>query len=309
MPKIHAAVYGDHHDLGEYPDTSRESLSAAMQDACTRRLVEYDASIYRRVGELELRTADSDRFIGTIGRCVCDTRATPDERRQSRAERYNTYAEHAAQRRDQQWEKARQIGLQIPTGQPILVGHHSEQRHRAAIARQDAAGFKGLEEHRKAEYWASKAAGAENNRAVYQGDPEAVEKLRAQLDALEAKHARRLEINKGLRAGKSYADLQCTDDEVRELTWFARYSPGGTKGNFPGYELTNTTANIRRIRQRLEALKVDNTPKVRRPYWLTARKSGTCSKCSAPLTPGASILYSREDRAAWCAPCGRELTS
>ena len=46
----------------------------------------------------------------------------------------------------------------IPFGQPILVGHHSEKRHRAAIARSDAAMRKSVDEGKKADALRSKAA-------------------------------------------------------------------------------------------------------------------------------------------------------
>lgn len=48
----------------------------------------------------------------------------------------------------------------IPLGQPILVGHHSEKRHRRAIEKADNAMRKSVEEtekaeayNRRAEYW------------------------------------------------------------------------------------------------------------------------------------------------------------
>ncbi len=75
-----------------------------------------------------------------------------------KAERRKEWAEGRARKATESFQKAHDATKHIPMGQPILVGHHSEGRHRAALRRSDAAGFKGLEHHEMAEAHAYKAA-------------------------------------------------------------------------------------------------------------------------------------------------------
>ena len=57
------------------------------------------------------------------------------ERRQRKADRKRTAAENAQRRADAARDKARKLADGIPLGQPILVGHHSEKRHRRDLNR------------------------------------------------------------------------------------------------------------------------------------------------------------------------------
>lgn len=57
------------------------------------------------------------------------------ERKLEKAERYETYAANADTRAEKRDRTAHDISSAIPFGQPILVGHHSERRHRGDIER------------------------------------------------------------------------------------------------------------------------------------------------------------------------------
>jgi hypothetical protein len=59
------------------------------------------------------------------------------ERSKDRAERHREYADNAAKKAEGCMNSAHQIQDIIPPGQPILVGHHSEGRHRRDLARVD----------------------------------------------------------------------------------------------------------------------------------------------------------------------------
>jgi len=84
------------------------------------------------------------------------------EQAKERAERMEAHAENAEKRAAQAFDRAdlREEKSGIPLGQPILVGHHSEGRHRRAIERADNAMRKGIEESDKAKYFAGRAASA-----------------------------------------------------------------------------------------------------------------------------------------------------
>lgn len=80
------------------------------------------------------------------------------ERKLEKAARYETYAANAEARAESRYNNARAIGSHIPLGQPILVGHHSERRHRRDIERIDNNMRKSVEESEKAEYLKDRAA-------------------------------------------------------------------------------------------------------------------------------------------------------
>ncbi len=88
------------------------------------------------------------------------------ERALKKVERLQGYATNAENRSNEAYKKAdlRESATGIPLGQPILVGHHSEKRHRKTIERADNAMRKSIEESKKAqeyenraEYWQRKA--------------------------------------------------------------------------------------------------------------------------------------------------------
>ena len=83
------------------------------------------------------------------------------ERAEDRADRMAGYAANAAARSTAAYERAHQIGDMIPFGQPILVGHHSERRHRRDLDRIDQGMRTAVDEDRKADYFAERAATAE----------------------------------------------------------------------------------------------------------------------------------------------------
>ncbi|WP_424212714.1 DUF3560 domain-containing protein [Streptomyces sp. BI20] len=105
-----------------------------------------------------------------------------------RADRFTGYAENASARSTAAWRAGHAIADGIPYGQPILVGHHSERRARRDQARIEAATRRSIEEHDRAEHWtrrAQAAAGHEAGRADLGTTLRRLEKLRAELRAVE----------------------------------------------------------------------------------------------------------------------------
>lgn len=85
------------------------------------------------------------------------------ERKLDRAERYEGYAENAGTRAELNSKAADKISHFIPMGQPILVGHHSERRHRRDLGRIGSCIRKSVEEDKKADYFSHRAAGLEHD--------------------------------------------------------------------------------------------------------------------------------------------------
>lgn len=79
-----------------------------------------------------------------------------------KVDRYRQYADNARKRSDAAFQGSHDAVSGIPFGQPILVGHHSEGRHRAALKRQDSRMRKSIEEDEKAKYWESRAGHVEH---------------------------------------------------------------------------------------------------------------------------------------------------
>jgi hypothetical protein len=198
----------------------------------------------------------------------------------------------------------------IPFGQPILVGHHSEGRHRRAIAQIDRAMGAACENARKVESMAGRADGIEAQLAtsIYDDDPDAVERLRAKLEALEAKRETIKRYNASCRkAAKAdgTGDLSLLTDELRkDILTTARVAAYqlGKGGAFPAYALTNLGATIRNTKQRIAQLEA-GTARGQRDRTITARFGGTCADCGAAIEKGDTIRYSRAAGARCATEC------
>lgn len=111
---------------------------------------------------------------------------------EARAEHYERFAGNAAKRSQSAFGTAREISSWIPMGQPILVGHHSEKRHRRDAARIDNNMRKGVEESRRAEYWQQRANAA-LARAERRERPDAIYRRIERLEADERGFQRTLQ--------------------------------------------------------------------------------------------------------------------
>ena len=79
--------------------------------------------------------------------------STRSERKQNRIDRYNELARKAETKSIEAFEHSNSIVKCIPMGQPILVGHHSEKRHRRDLDKSWNAMGKSVQESEKAEYY------------------------------------------------------------------------------------------------------------------------------------------------------------
>lgn len=137
------------------------------------------------------------------------------ERAKAKADRYNTWAGSAEKKSDQYYKTSHSIVEHIPLGQPILVGHHSEKRHRRDLEKSWNAMGKSVEFDKKAkahedkaEYWERKAN--DINLSMPQS-----------LDFYLFKLEKAKELHEGLKSGKiqkrhSYS-LTYAKKDVNEL--------------------------------------------------------------------------------------------
>lgn len=118
------------------------------------------------------------------------------ERARAKAERYYGYASNAHKRSDEAFQKAHDAVANIPFGQPILVGHHSEGAHRAAIKRSGNAMDKSVAEMEKAKEYENKAEYWERMAdKIDLSMPESIEFYAHKLEMAK-------EYHEGLKSGK-----------------------------------------------------------------------------------------------------------
>lgn len=139
----------------------------------------------------------------------------------------------------------------IPPGQPILVGHHSEKRHRRDLARHDRDMRAGIEAQERAQEAARRAEGV-GTAGISSDDPEAPEKLQERIKALEALQLQMTTVNRLLRKGDDAAILALG---VKPETLARIKTPDfmGRTG-FADYQIANNGSNIRRLKARLAAI-------------------------------------------------------
>lgn len=84
------------------------------------------------------------------------------QKAEERADRMETRVEKNEQESTNRYNQAHEIASWIPPGQPILVGHHSEKRHRAALEKIDNNMRKSIEADEKAKYYANRLSAAQH---------------------------------------------------------------------------------------------------------------------------------------------------
>jgi len=143
----------------------------------------------------------------------------------------------------------------IPPGQPILVGHHSERHHRAAIARHDRKMRKACDtiDHANAAEWAV----ANSGNAILSRDPQAIEALEEKLKRLLETRETYKAINKAWKHGKEEGlrkagYLEETISKISADMAFFHYKR-------KPFDTTNIGARIRATKKRIEELKAAKT--------------------------------------------------
>jgi hypothetical protein len=152
----------------------------------------------------------------------------------------------------------------IPPGQPILVGHHSERHHRAALDRHDTNMRKGVEAADMASRHRSAAGGLADalDRSIFSDDEDAISRLEERIAEREAERSRLKAYNASARAaakrGGTIGDTELLDEAQRaSLLSVARHAPYQLRkgGQFPSYALTNLGKSIKADRDRIATIK------------------------------------------------------
>lgn len=180
-----------------------------------------------------------------------------EEKRAARLEAYQNLAAKNDQLSDNLFERSNSLASVIPLGQPILVGHHSEGRHRAHIEKIHNSMDKGVEASKKAKYYEGKAAAILADKSIHSDDPNATEKLEEKLVRLQKTQELYKQINKAIKTGKT--QIEQVDNlaaiGVANNVAIRLLTPDfcGRIG-IPSYKLTNNNANINTIKKRLQSI-------------------------------------------------------
>jgi len=185
---------------------------------------------------------------------------TTRERLTARAARRDEWADGRAAKAASAWHAGdlREGRSGIPLGQPILVGHHSERRHRRAIDRAHAKRAEAVGHEAKAKEHAGAAASIRDalTLSIFSDDANAVEALEAKAAALEATAEKNALINKTWRrcyrnnrgdVASTAADVASThklSDATRDL--MAARGPARS---------TRERAEARRCRRRIDEIR------------------------------------------------------
>lgn len=152
-----------------------------------------------------------------------------EERQEAKRENLEARAARARGKVAAARQREEQIAGGIPMGQPILVGHHSEKRHRRDVERIHRAAQIQVEEGKKAERLAARAEGL-GTHGISSDDPEAVVKLVEKLSSMEAQRDAMKARNKQARKA-------------------------GKPKPHESWEFSNLSGNIRRVKLRIEELR------------------------------------------------------
>lgn len=179
------------------------------------------------------------------------------EQRENRINRYHELSSQNRQIAQSLSNRSSQMAAQIPFGQPILVGHHSEGRDRRFRAKIHNTMNKSVQALDKSEYYAEKAAAAERNHSISSDNPDAIELLREKLAKLEQLQEKMKTTNKLIKKNDldGLRNLGYHEQNIKELL-----APDfcGRIG-FPDYALTNNRQKIATAKKRLAVLERQST--------------------------------------------------
>ena len=180
-----------------------------------------------------------------------------EQKQEDRRARLEDAADRADARADAAYSKAdmSEEATGIPLGQPILVGHHSEGRHRRAIAKADNAMRRGVDESKRAAKLRGKAASV-GQGGISSDDPDAIDKLREKLAKLSERHELDKAVNKALRKKNTEAgdaDLQALGFDPDQISVLREPDYMGRLG-IPSYVFSNRNAEMKRLEKRVRDL-------------------------------------------------------
>lgn len=136
----------------------------------------------------------------------------------TKVDRYRQYAENAQRRSLELYNASHDAVSNIPMGQPILVGHHSERRHKRALERSDRNMHKSIEEGERARYWQHRAEHVEHRERQLEHAKDFSDVVEGHFEEGEEVIARFTNCNRFLRFRGVIVGRTKNDWKVKSLT-------------------------------------------------------------------------------------------
>lgn len=176
------------------------------------------------------------------------------QKQEGRTERLAQRAKKAQSASNALYENGHKLAEAIPFGQPILVGHNSENKDRRYRAKFCNMFDKSMSLDKKAKEL-NRRANKVGNGGIASDDPKAKVKLTEKLIQLTATQEFRKLTNTAIKNNNTTRLIEIGFKEETANKMVTE------KFKFERYELTNNSAEIRRIKKRLETLtELENTP-------------------------------------------------
>ncbi|CCQ65126.1 hypothetical protein CWATWH0402_1005 [Crocosphaera watsonii WH 0402] len=192
-------------------------------------------------------------------------KADYEEKIANKEEYWEAKSQKWRQEANSRYNASKSITDRIPFGQPILVGHHSERRHRKDIERSHNNMRKSISAQQKADYYGSKTV----STAIASDDPEAIQKLKDKLEQLQNNQEHMKLVNKLWRkAGKPHPKQDnmnpdnwekfgqlLTENGINALEIKPYLSRDSLERSPYSYHLQLGTQEMKRIRKRISDLR------------------------------------------------------
>ena len=149
-------------------------------------------------------------------------RLTTRERRENRLALRRDWMDKRINRADADFKRSRAAVEGIEPGQPILVGHHSERKHRRTVERSHDAMRRAMDSNEMATRhgFAASALERELERSIYHDDPDAAQQLETRIAEREITRDRIKSANRRLRQLVK-SDQEPSDDQLLALGFIA----------------------------------------------------------------------------------------
>lgn len=158
------------------------------------------------------------------------TKSNFEEEVSRKKEKYAELADKKREMSSRLMNESNEMISMIPPGQPILVGHHSEKRHRNHLEKTNNKIRKSVDLESTAGYYAQKSESYMSNGKISSYDPQAIQKIEMEIE----KKVQRIELMKAENK-KAKKDGKVAPHEL--------------------YTFGNLNARIRSMKKRLKILK------------------------------------------------------
>lgn len=242
-----------------YPESGDADSIWTLDD---KGVLKEDGHAYPQTGKLSPELADVTEQLRLIWLQEQERGADyvnpHEERQEQRRERYSERAQKARAEGSAAVQRAHNMAPN-PPDQPILIGHHSEGRHRRTLQKMD-----NLYRHAfvecadKANHYESKANGV-GRGGISGSDPDALRKLLEKLQGVMQSHQIMKASNAAIRRNKTpekqtaaLLALGLSESNVAELLGGDCFNNIG----FASFQLTGNNAEIKRLQKRIKELQI-----------------------------------------------------